>query len=99
VLGENPQIEDSTTLVICPPNYTNMDGASSAEVLHRTAKGNVHGFKVKCKDEVLVDTKVVTIYHHTFEKHHHTFRVIFDYRDVSMPDHETWKKNWHQHCS
>eukprot|EP00466_Bigelowiella_natans_P012660 jgi/Bigna1/128375/aug1.6_g3083 len=96
-LEEIRELKDSSTLVICPPNYTNIDGASSAEVLHQMAKGNVHDFKVKHKDEVLVDTKVVTIYYYTLEKHYHTFRVNFVYKDVSKSDQEAWKKTWHKH--
>eukprot|EP00466_Bigelowiella_natans_P005371 jgi/Bigna1/88681/estExt_fgenesh1_pg.C_360072 len=96
-LEEIRELKDSSTLVICPPNYTNIDGASSAEVLHQMAKGNVHDFKVKHKDEVLVYTKVVTIYYYTLEKHHHTFRVNFVYKDVSKSDQEAWKKTWHKH--
>eukprot|EP00466_Bigelowiella_natans_P017091 jgi/Bigna1/84616/fgenesh1_pg.175_\ len=96
-LEEIRELKDSSTLVICPPNYTNIDGASSAEVLHQMAKGNVRDFKVKHKDEVLVDTKVVTIYCYTLEKHYHTFRVNFVYKDVSKSDQEAWKKTWHKH--
>eukprot|EP00466_Bigelowiella_natans_P017747 jgi/Bigna1/79338/fgenesh1_pg.61_\ len=96
-LEEIRELKDTSTLIICPPNFSNIDGASSAEVLHQMAKGNVHDFKVKHKDEVLVDTKVVTIYYYTLEKHYHTFRVNFVYKDVSKSDQEAWKKTWHKH--
>jgi len=52
------ELKDSTTLVICPPHYTNIDGASSAEVLHQMAKEMFTTLKSNTKTRFLWTRKL-----------------------------------------